>query len=685
MAKKRLQKSISKEQIAKAASVPIMEYVASEGVAQYTDSARYVRLSINGHDSFVVDKEKNVFVHNGNSTEKLAKGNIISFLRYTEDLSFADAVKKLLAFSEGKEFSKEEYIDERIFRYDIKKGKSNRQAYGFLAKRRHISPSIINQLFNKGYAIQDDKFHLVLNWTSDGMPPKTDKSNIVGATNFVLGKVKEGQINKWIMAASQSDGGFNIRIGKEVHDIYIFESAMDLLSYWSLHQDKVKNAWLVDLEGLKERTLYSFMNKAVEHQNALGKDNKIRVHFGVDNDNAGYHFLDNLTLKPTKDSRFIYIENVPHSKALTQKEAEYLKKQSENYKIPLEFLTATYLVERPYLKHLRKLEDEHKLGALSESEKSIFYFSNMKDLTRLSERYRELNGDIYNNRIWNVNSNNDLYSVFEEREMRLASHLSEPNTVIVTEVVKDWNDMVTPPKIISQEVRERKEDSPRVTSSVEEFKSFLQQNTKRLTVNDIQEVSKDSGISSDIISLFASKGWIRREENTKEIYIAWSRSGEIIGGEKLKSMTEKSEPVRLSNNSYQTDSFIYTVGKPKEIKVFSSTQESLAYMNLHRNQRDYVAITDNGYPGYLEAKIKAYALTKGIQKVIDCRTDDKKTELNHSVRVTKEVALVETYKPIERTWQEDVRQYNKAKDIKTERLISRFKESSRKESIERSK
>src|SRR5699024_4727441 len=55
---------------------------------------KYYRLQYAGHDSIVIDSEKNRFYHN--STNE--KGDVIYFLEYFEGKSFVDAVSKL---SEG--------------------------------------------------------------------------------------------------------------------------------------------------------------------------------------------------------------------------------------------------------------------------------------------------------------------------------------------------------------------------------------------------------------------------------------------------------------------------------------------------------------------------------------------------------------------------------------------------------
>src|SRR5699024_11339729 len=86
--------AITKNDIERARLVSIIDYIDKTGMGKLTQNGKYYRLHYAGHDSIVIDSEKNRFYHN--STNE--KGDVIYFLEYFEGKSFVDAVSKL---SEG--------------------------------------------------------------------------------------------------------------------------------------------------------------------------------------------------------------------------------------------------------------------------------------------------------------------------------------------------------------------------------------------------------------------------------------------------------------------------------------------------------------------------------------------------------------------------------------------------------
>src|SRR5690625_2269650 len=83
--------TITKDDIEKARMVSIIDYVDKTGMGKLIQSGKYYRLHYAGHDSIVIDSEKNRFYHN--STNE--KGDVIYFLEYFEGKSFVEAVSEL--------------------------------------------------------------------------------------------------------------------------------------------------------------------------------------------------------------------------------------------------------------------------------------------------------------------------------------------------------------------------------------------------------------------------------------------------------------------------------------------------------------------------------------------------------------------------------------------------------------
>ncbi len=150
------------------------------------------------------------------------------------------------------------------------------KAKGYLINERKIHPKIVNWLENKDLIAQDKLGNVIFKWKQQG--------EIVGADRQGTSPMKDGHMFKGIDRNSHGSAGFSVDIGKP-NSIYLFESPIDALSYWSIKKEKLQNTPLVSMSGLKRQTM-------IDEIKRMGKEgHKVNhITFCTDNDKAGREF-----------------------------------------------------------------------------------------------------------------------------------------------------------------------------------------------------------------------------------------------------------------------------------------------------------------------------------------------------------------------------------------------------------
>jgi hypothetical protein len=292
--------TITKDDIEKARMVSIIDYVDKTGMGKLIQSGKYYRLHYAGHDSIVIDSEKNRFYHN--STNE--KGDVIYFLEYFEGKSFVEAVSELsdgnykdtelnkIKNTQPKEpFKLPDYLTiERDYIDD------------YLTNERCISKSTVDYFYRKGMIKQDKIGQVYFLWKPSG----TIEQGVVGGS-----KVNSENGFKGILKNSQENFGFNVLIGNAPESHFYFESAIDLISFYDLNKDRINNARLCSLEGVKVQTLYNFIANSFKHYQEKPSD----IYIATDNDKAGIIFWQEMNDQPIKyqdNQRLDYINLIPH-------------------------------------------------------------------------------------------------------------------------------------------------------------------------------------------------------------------------------------------------------------------------------------------------------------------------------------------------------------------------------------
>lgn len=285
--KERSARPLTKEQIARADQVDIVEFARAKGIelkAEGGGSYRGVE-----HDSLVVEQNKNYFDWNAQSiaggTIKFATTFVVN-QNQNDASKFVDAVKMLN--NDTWELNK----DVKPVKRDFDPKQSQQFATGdfmtspaakYLNETRGIHNDVMANLHELGILGSDHEDNVLMKWKD----PETGK--IVGGT--VQGsKVdhdkygKRGTL-KHIEANSTTGYGFQFTTG-EPRNLKFFESEVDLMSYVSLHSQQEDTRY-VSMDGLKSGVVMKQFAIATKQ---LG-ETPDSLTLNVDNDEAGANFV----------------------------------------------------------------------------------------------------------------------------------------------------------------------------------------------------------------------------------------------------------------------------------------------------------------------------------------------------------------------------------------------------------
>nr|WP_077356065.1 DUF3991 domain-containing protein [Virgibacillus halodenitrificans] len=269
-------KVYKQEEINKAVAVDIVDYCEKNNIELKSDSERYYRLA--AHDSLVIDRRKNSFYWNS----KGLGGNTINFIQKVEGKSFKDAMKTLLDQEQKYQDNKSvEYVVEP-YEYDYgKQSNSFNKARDYLVQERKIAPEVVDDIHSKGLIKQDRYSNVLFLWK--------DKDQIMGCSEQGVYKSDKYKRGSWksVQKNSTANYGFSVPYGQP-RNLKFFESSVDLMSYASLHKEKLKDTHLVSMEGLKHNTVFNYMSKAMKELD----ESPDSVALCVDNDAGGKEFLD---------------------------------------------------------------------------------------------------------------------------------------------------------------------------------------------------------------------------------------------------------------------------------------------------------------------------------------------------------------------------------------------------------
>ncbi|EGS28008.1 hypothetical protein FSLSAGS3026_08400 [Streptococcus agalactiae FSL S3-026] len=304
-----------RERVEHARSRDILD-VANELNIELVQSGRDYRWK--EHDSMVVSPKKNMW----NWFSRHQGGDVIALVQTMKEVDFNQAIDFL---NDGtfKEFTKVEHVQEPFSYYLAPYEQPFEAARSYLKDQRGLSDETIDFFFEKGVLAQANA---KVNGSIE--PVVVFKSldfsgEIVGAT---LQGIEENW-EKWpergyaknIVRNSDGIIGMHMDIGQPNRLVFA-ESAIDLMSYYELHRDGLRDVRLISMDGLKEAVVgrhvaqlqsevsgrpltWSHDQLAEGLQTAIDNgffaDGKHAdwITLAVDNDAGGRNFIDSLREK----------------------------------------------------------------------------------------------------------------------------------------------------------------------------------------------------------------------------------------------------------------------------------------------------------------------------------------------------------------------------------------------------
>lgn len=159
---------------------------------------------------------------------------------------------------------------------DIKYSDNTKRVYSYLVKSRGINPQIVNELIGNGSISEDDRHNVVFHHKDSS--GKIKGADLTGTNTY---KRFKGTVKN-----SNENYGFTIKVGTEPQSIFIFEAAIDLLSYFTLNKDNLANSLLLSIGGCEKiKMIKNYLD------NYKGIDTII---VSSDNDVAGSNCLRNI-------------------------------------------------------------------------------------------------------------------------------------------------------------------------------------------------------------------------------------------------------------------------------------------------------------------------------------------------------------------------------------------------------
>lgn len=367
----------TQNQYEKAQQVELIDYLEQNGY--YLKKVGTNEYTLEEHDSIRINPLKNTFFWNSRNVG----GSTIQFLQYYEGKSFVDAVKIL----SGEQVSttitnRPKYTPKTEEKGELilpEKNEDNKRAIAYLTKSRKLDFEIVNSLIKSGNIYESKENHNVIfvGKNNGGVPKYASKRSTLTNSAY-KGDVKN------------SDKDFGFRIKGDSNRVYVFESAIDLITHASISKHlgndwkkanrvslgclafKSMDNFLKDNENIKEIVL--FLDNDVEGQKNAQKFYK----------NYGNEYDVNIICVKNKDLNQTwqdYLNDLENDKSIKFKDyIEYGKKPFLEPKLKNEDIL------KEHLKQISK-EDTHKtidylfknkMIALSEDDKAILFIKNDK-------------------------------------------------------------------------------------------------------------------------------------------------------------------------------------------------------------------------------------------------------------------------------------------------------------------
>lgn len=281
---------VSKEQIASARDADLTVYFLRSG---YDCERLRDELHIKGFGGLYVNAVTNQWHCFG---ENKGGTNSVNCLTEVLGMDFQTAVLALLGSVGGESCRDEVYRSEKKSFKLPERAYNMRKVFAYLCQTRKISSEIVSRLTHQKLLYQDVCGNAVFVHCDEG-------GNAVGAE--IQGTNSKKRYKS--VAPGTTDSVFSVNLG-EPRKCYVFESAIDLMSFWQLADpQKIQGSMLVSMAGLK----YGSIKRIA--------DSGMTIYSCTDNDSAGQRFTLMYGLRSCQ--RILEENNVKDFNELLQKQS----------------------------------------------------------------------------------------------------------------------------------------------------------------------------------------------------------------------------------------------------------------------------------------------------------------------------------------------------------------------------
>lgn len=435
-----------KELVQRAKKISIVSVMDEQGM-DYIDMRNFAQ-GIE-HDSLMIDKRKNRFYWNSQIEDgKVVGGDVIDFVSRFFNKSHMEALNYLT--QEDHEKLTDATVDmkpKEPFQYYFKHDNRFDEVRNYLVNERGLSGILVDALHEKKFIHQDKYKQAIFAWSDTG---KAVGASVIG-TEYNPEKFKKYGRFKGIAKNSDGNYGFNVTLGTPDR-LYVFESPVDMLSYWTMNPT-LNNCMLAEMEGLKEQSVYKFIEQMYISKGALPTEG---IYLGVDNDFAGHRFFDNLSklsyVDPT-GKEFSFNKLIPHDRQIPKSNLEVYTAVGNGYGVDWRMVAAIH----------KSITNFSEGGKMANSwNVKAFYSEEGFDIADESKRVAEalLDHEIDTNKY-------DLQKLFRVQEDLPAPSIDgivQKVTHYYSEycdygyhaadvLVKDWNDALRYQVLVGQEAR----------------------------------------------------------------------------------------------------------------------------------------------------------------------------------------------------------------------------------------
>lgn len=277
-------------------NIPIVDYLLSIGEPIEKLSNNYWQHK--DHDSLKINVRRNYFVWNSKQGEDNYTGGVIQYLQIMHSLTLAEALAKAekdITGNKIKQFKETKPHYPKHFNYRVKESYVPLEAQRYLVAERKIPNRIVRHFFSLDLISQNKQKEILFKWYKGDKVVGFDKQG-----TQELSKEQQERYNRKYMkyvaptTEKHTMWGFNYLVGDPKH-LYFFESAIDLLSYYTIHEDELLqkgNFWLMAINGVAVQKVFSFMEYGLSHLDL--KENMESLNACFDNDEAGSEALRKL-------------------------------------------------------------------------------------------------------------------------------------------------------------------------------------------------------------------------------------------------------------------------------------------------------------------------------------------------------------------------------------------------------